>query len=86
MGSTDFNHNDSCHWTIPDSKVHGAYMGYTWGQQDPGGPHVGPMILTIWDPHVSEEACSTLVQIIYNKLALLILIVYCNITAITPVW
>ena len=24
----------------PDSKVQGAYMGPTWGQQDPGGPHV----------------------------------------------
>ena len=32
----------------PDSKVHGAYMGTTWGRQDPGGPHVGPMNLAIW--------------------------------------
>ena len=31
-----------------DSKVHGANMGLTWGRQDPGGPHVGPMNLTIW--------------------------------------
>ena len=31
----------------PDSKVHGAYMGPTWGRQDPGGPHVGPMNLAI---------------------------------------
>ena len=23
----------------PDSKVHGANMGPTWGRQDPGGPH-----------------------------------------------
>ena len=23
--------------------VHGANMGPTWGGQDPGGPHVGPM-------------------------------------------
>ena len=23
-------------------------MGPTWGQQDPGGPHVGPMNLAIW--------------------------------------
>ena len=35
---------------IPDSKVHGAYMGSTWGRQVLGGPHVGPMILVIWDP------------------------------------
>ena len=32
----------------PDSKVHGAIMGPTWGWQDPGGPHVGPMNLAIW--------------------------------------
>ena len=32
----------------PDSKVHGADMGPTWGQQDPGGPHVGPLYL-IWE-------------------------------------
>ena len=25
--------------------VHGAYMGSTWGRQDPGGPYVGPMNL-----------------------------------------
>ena len=30
---------------VPDSKVHGANMGPTWGRQDPGGPHVGPMNL-----------------------------------------
>ena len=32
---------------IPDSKVHGAYMGPSWGRQDPGGPHVGHMNLVI---------------------------------------
>ena len=34
---------------IPDSKVHGAYMGTIWGWKDPGGPHVSPMNLAIWD-------------------------------------
>ena len=34
---------------IPDSKVHGANIGPIWGRQDPGGPHVGPMNLAIWD-------------------------------------
>ena len=34
---------------IPDSKVHGANMGPSWGRQDPGGPHVGPTNLAIWD-------------------------------------
>ena len=33
----------------PDSKVHGANMGPIWGRQDPGGPHVGPMKLVIWE-------------------------------------
>ena len=33
----------------PDSKAHGANMGPIWGRQDPGGPHVGPMNLAIWD-------------------------------------
>ena len=33
----------------PDSKVHGANMGPIWGRQDPGGPHVGPMIFAIWE-------------------------------------
>ena len=33
-------------WKIPDSKVHGANI---WGRQDPGGLHVGSMILAIWD-------------------------------------
>ena len=32
----------------PDSKVHGANMGPIWGQQDPGGPHVGPMKFAFW--------------------------------------
>ena len=33
------------HEPCPGNKVHGAYMGPTWGRQDPGGPHVGPMNL-----------------------------------------
>ena len=32
----------------PDSKVIGANMGPIWGQQDPGGPHVGPKNFAIW--------------------------------------
>ena len=32
----------------PDSKVYGANIGPTWGRQDPGGPHVGPMNFAIW--------------------------------------
>ena len=32
---------------LPDNKVHEAGMGPTWGRQDPGGPHVGPMNFAI---------------------------------------
>ena len=43
---------------IPDSKVHGANMGSIWGQQAPGGPHVGPMnflfgIVTVHSQYVA---------------------------------
>ena len=31
---------------FPDSKAHGANIRPTW---DPGGPHVGPMNLAIWE-------------------------------------
>ena len=34
---------------IPDSKILGAHMEPTWCRQDPGGPHVGPMKIAIWD-------------------------------------
>ena len=34
--------------SVPDSKVAGAIMGPIWGQQDPGGPHIGPMNFAIW--------------------------------------
>ena len=40
----------------PNSKVHGAYMRPTWGRQEPGGPHVGPMILAIWVWHHPHQA------------------------------
>ena len=36
-------------WINPDSKVYGANMEPIWGRQDPGGPHVGPMNLAIWE-------------------------------------
>ena len=39
--------NDRLH--VPDSKVHGANMGLIWGQQVPGGPHVGPTNFAISD-------------------------------------
>ena len=39
----------------PDSKVHGAYMGPTWGRQDPGGPHVGHVNLVIWVTYLTPN-------------------------------
>ena len=33
----------------PDNTVHGSNMGPTWVLSSPGGPHVGPMNLVIWD-------------------------------------
>ena len=34
----------------PDNRVYVANMVPTWGRQDPGGPHVGPVNLIIWEP------------------------------------
>ena len=47
-------YNGLCYNDTPDSKVHGANMGPIWGQQDPGGPHVGPMNFAIWDLTVKK--------------------------------
>ena len=50
IGSSNGSSPIRCHtntWNDPDSKFHGAYMGPTWGRQDPAGPHVGPMNLAI---------------------------------------
>ena len=46
---------NACSQTYPDSKVHGANMGPTWGRQGPGGPHVGPMNFAIWGV-IKDEA------------------------------
>ena len=56
---------------IPDSKVHGD-MGLIWGRQDPGGPHVGPMNLAIWD----GEAVTFTDLLIFYQPILLILYMY----------
>ena len=39
----------------PENKVHGAKMGPIWGQQDPDGPHIGPMNFAIWVEHRSAK-------------------------------
>ena len=40
---------------VPDSKVHMANMGPTWGRQDPGGFHVGPINLAIKGMYISRD-------------------------------
>ena len=49
----------------PDNKVHGTNMGPTWGRQDPGGPHVGPMNFAIWD--VIDAMCPWIYNIHHNQ-------------------
>ena len=39
---------DTIACNVPDSKVNGANIRSIWGQQDPGGSHVGPMNFAIW--------------------------------------
>ena len=46
--ATSWNSSQRLIYAAPDSKVYGANMGPTWGRQDPGGLHVGPMNLAIW--------------------------------------
>ena len=44
----DVRHNLTTQYACPDSKVHGANTGPTWGRQGPGVPHVGCMNLAFW--------------------------------------
>ena len=37
-----------------------------WGQQDPGGPHVGPMNFTIWDPFGGNVIMNMHLMIFHN--------------------
>ena len=58
-----YPHDGNTYWP-PDSKVHGAHMGPTWGLQDPGGPHVGHVILAIWalcGGLIIGQLCGTLI-------------------------
>ena len=42
-----YKYNEN-HGYDPDSKIHGANVGPTWGRQDPGEPHVGHTNFAIW--------------------------------------
>ena len=68
--------NNAFSYNNPNSKVHGANMGSTCVLSTPGGPHVGPMNLAIWeDPieptssqpvNVTNVHCSYIIeQLIY---------------------
>ena len=35
------------HERVSDNKIYEAYMGPTWGRQDPGGSHAGPTNLAV---------------------------------------
>ena len=50
-----------CEDMIPDSKVHGANMGPSWGRQDPelGGPHIDPVNFAVWE-NSTQHVCSCL--------------------------
>ena len=40
----------------PESKIHGANVGHTWGRQDPGGPHIDYMNLVIRVSYVLQSS------------------------------
>ena len=40
-------------------------MGPTWGRQDPGGPHVGPMNLAIWAHIFTHQLCGSLAMFVF---------------------
>ena len=54
---------------IPDNKGHGANMGPIWGRKDPGGPHVGPMNLAIWNLTDYANDLRVDVQYDYNEVS-----------------
>ena len=48
LSSVTQSHGFLLKFHYPDSKVYGGNMRPTWGRQDPGGCHVGPMNFAIW--------------------------------------
>ena len=58
----------------PDNyKVRGANMGPIWGQQDPGGPHVGPMNFAIWGPLCIDKSSAASILFVWNGDAFVLL-------------
>ena len=60
----------------PDSKVHEAYMGPTWGWQDPGGTHVGPINVVIrgYQTATLSQTCTWTGRMLSLLLLLLLLL------------
>ena len=54
--------------------VHGANMGPIWGRQDPGGPHVGPINLAVWDVFVDRLVLTHLGRVTHICVSKLIII------------
>ena len=52
----------------PDSKVHRAHMGPTWGRQDPGGPQVVHVNLAIWVYSITDINNTYQIRIQYTVL------------------
>ena len=67
----------------PNSKVHSANMGSTYGQQDPGVPHVGHMNLAAWD--ISTPVTGAVNQITANYQSRFLMSVYFDQDS-TPLW
>ena len=57
----------------------GAEMGPIWGRQDPGGPHVGPMKIAIWNMLFAQHQTEILSTIFF--LLQLLLSVFCKMLA-----
>ena len=56
-------------YQCPDTKVHGANMGPIWGRQDPGGPHVGPMNLDVWEDPATKANNALMVSLLLIRAA-----------------
>ena len=51
---------------LPDSKVQGAKMRRTWGQQDPGGSHIGHMNLAILELMKAQQRTAVMIALLLD--------------------
>ena len=59
----EIGRNMHCLNNVLDSKIRGANMGPIWGQQDPGGPHDGPMNFAIWGVTRAEHFLNGMISL-----------------------